>query len=223
MTLQKHLLQSDALYQYVLANSVRENSIQRELREKTIEHTGQPEMMSFPDLAQFLNFIIKLISARKVMEVGVYTGYGTLAMALALPEDGMLIACDISSTFVEMGKPFWKDAGVEKKIVLKIAPALDTMQNLITNGEQNSFDFIFIDADKLNYPQYYQHALQLIRPGGLIALDNVLSFGKNLVLEGSTKSALVMQELNQQLLNDEQISMSMIPIGGGTTLIQKKC
>jgi predicted O-methyltransferase YrrM len=221
MELQKHILETDALYQYLISISLRENDIQALLREETVKRVQNPQMMTSPEQAQFLNFMIKTLGASKIMEIGVFTGYGSLAMALALPENGILVACEINADMPEIGRPFWKQAGINHKIQLKIAPALETLKNLLAMGDEN-FDLIFIDADKLNYPLYYEYSLQLLRPGGLILLDNVLSFGNTRVFEATSESAKVMQKLNQQLHEDSRVSISLVPIGGGTFMLRKR-
>lgn len=216
-----HLLMSDDLYQYMLSISLHESPIQNQLRLQTIEKVAESEMMIAPEQAQFISLLVNLIGARRAIEVGVYTGYGSLAIATALPPDGELIACDISEEWPAFGKPYWEKAGVSHKIHLKIAPALETLQNLLTEGQKESFDFIFIDADKLNYPNYYELSLQLLRKGGIIVLDNVLMTASNLVYEQKTPSMKVLHQLNMALLNDKRVALSTISIGEGMTILRK--
>lgn len=217
----KHLLMSDELYQYVLSISGPESEIQEELRLKTQEMTELSGMMTTPEQVQFLKFLIRLIQAKKAIEIGVFTGYGSLAMAEALPEDGQLLACDKNEEWINVGRPFWQKAGVNQKIEVKIADAITTLEALLAQGKAEQFDFIFIDADKLNYPNYYDLSLKLLRKGGLIVFDNMLQV-KELIFLQKNSSSKVIYKLNQQLLHDERVFISMTPLGGGMLLVQKK-
>jgi caffeoyl-CoA O-methyltransferase len=208
------------LYQYLLSVSLREADTLQKIRVQSRSHR-LVNMQIAPEQAQFMAFLLKLMSAKKVLEIGVFLGYSSTAMALALPEDGQIIACDNSAEFTAIARGYWREAGVEHKIDLRLAPALETLDQLIAEGKDNSFDFVFIDADKSNYENYYEKALQLVRPGGLIAVDNVLWYGKvadETVNDNTTKH---IRAFNQQLVNDDRIDLSLVPIGDGLTLARK--
>jgi predicted O-methyltransferase YrrM len=208
------------LYQYLLSISLREAEILQKIRMDSSSHP-LANMQISPEQAQFMAFLLKLISARKVLEIGVFLGYSSTAMALALPEDGQIIACDHSTEFTDIARSYWREAGVENKIELRLAPALETLDQLISEGKTHSFDFVFIDADKSNYNNYYEKALKLVRPGGLIAVDNVLWYGRvvdETVKDNRTKK---IRDFNQKLAKDDRIDLSVIPIGDGLTLARK--
>lgn len=211
----------DELYDYLLSVSLREPPLFARLREKT---RSMPEagMQISPEQGQFLQLLVKLIAARKALEVGTFTGYSALAVASALPSDGKLVACDISDAFTSVGRPYWVEAGVDRKIDLRIAPALETLKALLNQGEKESFDFAFIDADKTNYENYYEHCLRLVRPGGLIAIDNVLWGGSVADASDQSEDTVAIRALNAKLRNDARIDLSLVPIGDGLTLVQKR-
>lgn len=219
MTYKSHFL-SPEIYQYLLNVSLREDPILKELREVSLSHPAH-QMMTGPDQSQFLAMLVKITGARDVLEVGTFTGYSTLSMALALPKNGQIITCDIDEKSTEIGKPFWKKAGVDNKIDLKIGPALDTLDGLIKSGKRNHFDFVFIDADKRNNDSYYEKSLDLVRAGGLIAIDNVLWYGRVVDSENQEKATLAIREFNLKLHADVRVDISMIPIGDGLTLARK--
>ncbi|HEU4827817.1 MAG TPA: class I SAM-dependent methyltransferase [Gemmatimonadales bacterium] len=211
----------DRLYEYLLSVSLREPEVLRRLREETAAHP-QANMQIGPEQGQFMGLLARLIGARKCLEVGVFTGYSALAVALALPFDGRLVACDLSEEFTAIGRPYWREAGVEQLIRLELGPALETLDALLAGGEGGTFDFAFIDADKTNYAGYYERTLELLRPGGLVAVDNVLWGGK--VADPAIHDADVdaIRALNEQLLGDERIDLSLLPIGDGLTLARKR-
>jgi caffeoyl-CoA O-methyltransferase len=213
---------SDKLYQYLVANSVREPEILQQLREETAQHP-LVNMQISPEQGQFMGLLVSLIGAKKCLEVGVFTGYSSLAVALNLPEDGRIVACDVSEEFTTIARKYWQAAGVSSKIDLKIAPALDTLDRLLTNGEAGTFDFAFIDADKNNYAAYYDRSLQLVRQNGLILVDNVLWYGR--VADpamADDKQTQAIDRLNQQIYHDDRVQISLIPIGDGLTIARKK-
>jgi predicted O-methyltransferase YrrM len=179
-------------------------------------------MQISPEQGQLMAFLIELTAAEKTLEIGVYTGYSSLVVALALPETGRITACDINTETTSIAQEFWKKAGVAHKIDLKLAPALETLENLIKQNLSNSFDFIFIDADKKNYLNYYEHSLRLLRPGGLILVDNVLWGGRVADSNSHDKQTLAIRAFNQAIYQDKRISMCLIPIGDGLTLIRKR-
>ena len=211
----------DALYDYLSSVALREPGVLHRLREETAK-MPQHNMQIGPEQGQFMALLIELTGARKCLEVGTFTGYSALAVALALPDDGRLIACDISEEFTARAKPFWEEAGVAGKIELRIGPALDTLDALIEGGESGTFDFAFIDADKVNYLGYFQRALDLARPGGLICVDNVLWNGAVADPSRNDEDTEAIRAFNAALTNDPRISLSMLPIGDGLTLARKR-
>ena len=210
----------DILYQYVLDHSVREHPAQAALREATRTHPYAVMQIS-PEQGQFMALLIKLLGARRTIEVGVFTGYSALSVALALPGDGRLLACDISDEYTRIGKPFWEQAHVAHKIDLQLAPALATLDARIKAGETGQYDFAFIDADKSSYDAYYERCLRLLRTGGLIAIDNTLWSGK---VAGPSEDAdtAALQALNIKLHGDDRVDLSLLPVGDGLTLARKR-
>jgi predicted O-methyltransferase YrrM len=213
---------SDSLYQYLVANSVREPEILQQLRAETAKHP-LVEMQISPEQGQLMGLLVQILGAKKCLEVGVFTGYSALAVALNLPDDGKLIACDVSEEFTAIASKYWQQAGVNAKIDLRIAPALDTLDRLLAAGEAETFDFAFIDADKNNYAAYYDRCLQLMRPGGLILIDNVLWSGRvaDPAMDDDKRTQAIKQ-LNQQIYHDDRVQISLIPIGDGLTIARKK-
>lgn len=209
------------LYQYLCRVSLREPEILQQLRQETATHP-QARMQIAPEQGQFMALLLQLMGAKKVLEIGVFTGYSSLAMALALPSDGKLIACDVNETSTAIARRYWEKAGVQAKIQLHLAPALETLAQLLARGEANSFDFVFIDADKNNYLAYYEKALTLIRPGGLIAIDNVLWYGRVADPNNQDNLTLVLRQFNDYLSGDQRVSLSLIPIADGLTLALKR-
>jgi predicted O-methyltransferase YrrM len=210
----------DALYDYVLAHSLREHPAQVALREATKSHP-HAGMQIGPEQGQFMALLVRLVGARRAIEVGVFTGYSALTVALALPDDGYLLACDISDQYTRIGKPYWSDAGIAHKIDLRIGPALQTLDARLAAGESGGYDFAFIDADKTAYDGYYERCLKLLRPGGLVAIDNVLWSG-DVARPGTTPDTRALQALNDKLHRDERIDVSLLPLGDGLTLARKR-
>jgi len=209
------------LYDYLLAVSVREPRVLSDLREETARLPGAGMQIS-PEQGQFMRLLVELIGARRTLEVGVYTGYSSLCVAQALPEDGQLVACDISAEYTQIAARYWQRAGLEQRIRLELGPALATLDRLIAAGEAGSFDFAFIDADKENYQAYYERSLQLLRQGGLIAIDNVLWGGSVANPEDQKSSTQAIRALNSLLGEDARVSSSLIPIGDGLFLVRKR-
>jgi predicted O-methyltransferase YrrM len=211
----------DRLYGYLLSVSLREPDVLRRLREETARHP-QAEMQIAPEQGQFMGLLARLLEARKCLEVGVFTGYSALAVALALPFDGRLVACDVSEEYTSIARRYWQEAGVDQLIRLHLGPALGTLDRLLGDGEGGTFDFAFIDADKPNYSGYFERTLALLRPGGLVAVDNVLWSGK--VADPAVRDPDVdaIRALNEALLTDERIDLSLLPIGDGLTLARKR-
>ncbi|MDX2214662.1 MAG: class I SAM-dependent methyltransferase [Oculatellaceae cyanobacterium bins.114] len=209
------------LYDYLLSVSLREPDILLRLREETVRHP-YANMQIAPEQGQFMALLVQLMGATKTLELGVFTGYSALAIALALPEQGRLIACDVSEEFTSVAHRYWQEAGVAHKIDLRLAPALSTLDQLLAEGHANTIDFAFIDADKANYLNYYDRVLQLLRPGGLMAIDNVLWSGEVVHPNPDDVSVSTLRELNQRLHHDERISLSLVPIADGLTLALKR-
>lgn len=208
------------LYEYLLSASLREPEILTQLRQETAQLPGAIMQIS-PEQGQFMALLVKLIGAKKTLDIGVFTGYSSLIVALALPAEGKVIACDINVETTNIAKRYWQQAGVAEKIDLRIAPALETLDQLLADGETESFDFAFIDADKGNYENYYERSLKLIRPGGLIAIDNVLWSGKVADPENQDKQTEKIRAFNQKLHQDQRITLSLVPIADGLTLAIK--
>lgn len=210
----------DTLYQYLLDHSLREHPEQTALREATAKHPRAGMQIS-PEQGQFMQLLVKLIGARRTIEVGTFTGYSALTVALALPEDGRVLACDVSEEYTSMGKPHWLRAGVADKIELVIAPATETLDARLGDGAAGTCDFAFIDADKAGYDAYYERCLQLVRPGGLIAFDNTL-WGGDVAKPARDDDTRALQALNDKLHGDERIDVALLPIGDGLTLARKR-
>ena len=213
----------DRLYQYVLDASLREHPALADLRAATADHP-QAVMQISPEQGQLLALLVKLIGARRTIEVGVFTGYSALAVALALPDDGRVLACDVSDEFTRVGRPYWQRAGVAGKIDLVLEPALTTLDARLAAGEAGRYDFAFIDADKPNYDAYYERCLRLLRDGGLVAFDNTLWSGKVAQRVDPSKDAdtAALQALNLKLRDDSRVDISLLPIGDGLTLARKR-
>ncbi len=212
---------TDELYEYLLAVSLREPDILRQLREETACDPMARFQIS-PEQGQFMALLVQLMGATKALEIGVFTGYSSLSVALALPDDGRLIACDISKEWTDVAHRYWHQAGVTERIELKLGPAIDSMDELLAHAHAESFDFVFIDADKQSYDGYYERALKLLRPGGLIALDNVLRGGRVVNPDIDDADTLAILVLNEKLKHDDRISLSMVPIADGLTLALKR-
>lgn len=208
-------------YNYLLSASLREADVLRRLRDETTSHP-RAVMQLAPEQGQFLALLVQLIGAKKTLEVGVFTGYSSLWVALALPADGKIIACDVSEEYTSVARRYWQEAGVANKIDLRIAPALETLDRLLADGQASTFDFAFIDADKGNYEGYYERSLQLVRPGGLIAVDNVLWYKQVAYPESQDNITQVIRAFNQKLHRDERVFLSVVPIGDGLTLALKR-
>ncbi|MBL8482538.1 MAG: class I SAM-dependent methyltransferase [Rhodocyclaceae bacterium] len=208
------------LYDYLVAHSLRELPIQRELR----EHTAALPLARWqiaPEQGQFMGLLLQLMGARRALEIGTYTGYSALALALALPPDGILITCDIDAATTAVAREFWQRAGIAVRIETRIAPALDTLDGLIVTGAANSFDFAFIDADKAGYRDYYERCLTLLRRGGLIAIDNTLWSGRVADPANDESDTRHLRAFNTLLHGDARIALSLVPIGDGLTLARK--
>ncbi len=216
----KTIQMTPALSTYLQTVGLREAAILTQLRAKTAQMTGA-QMQISPEQGQFMAMLVTLLGAKKTIDIGTFTGYSALVVALALPDDGNVITCDINKQATDIAKRFWCNAHMENKIDLRLAPAVETLQQLMAAGEANTFDFIFIDADKNNYAAYYELSLQLVRPGGLIAIDNVLWNGRVADPAINDEATLSIRALNAKIHDDERVMMSLVPIGDGLTLVRK--
>ncbi|VAW58998.1 O-methyltransferase, family 3 [hydrothermal vent metagenome] len=221
---------SAALYQYILSSSLREHEVLKALREETARDSSSI-MQIPPEQGQFMALLLKLMGAKKTLEIGTYTGYSALGAALAMSDDSITVTCDINENWTGMAQKYWKEAGVADKIDLKIGPALETLEKLLNEGGGGTFDFAFIDADKSSYDGYYEGALKLLRPGGLMAIDNVFLFGSVVdpeLLSGELKAMIsatdinAIRALNEKIKCDERVDLSMLPVADGLTLVLKK-
>ena len=211
----------DALYQYLLDVSLRESPLLKRLREETAQLPTARWQIA-PEQGQFMALLVQISGARKILEIGTFTGYSALCMAQAMPADGRLICCDLPGEYNAIAERYWHEAGVAERIDLRLAPALETLNALERGGQAESFDLIFIDADKANYRVYLEHALVLVRQGGLILFDNVLWSGRVLEQSPESADARAIQALNRGLLRDTRIDLSLLPLGDGLTLCRKR-
>lgn len=217
----KSFFLGDRLYDYLLSVSLRDDGVAARLREETAR-LPQSNMQIAPEQAQFLGLLSGLIGARRTLDVGVFTGYSALAVARALPDDGRVVALDVSEEWTAIARRYWREAGVGHRIDLRIAPALETLDSLIADDGRDTFDFAFIDADKENYMAYYERCLELIRPGGVIAVDNVLWSGSVADPDNTDADTEAIRAFNAELHRDERIELSMVPIADGLTLAVKR-
>lgn len=211
----------DRLYDYLLAVSLRETPVLERLRRET-DQLKEAGMQISADQGQFMALLLRLLNATRVIEIGTFTGYSALVMAMALPDNGRIVCCDTSEEWTSIARRYWKEAGVENRIDLRLAPALDTLDSLIQEGGKNSYDFAFIDADKVNIPAYYERCLSLVRGGGLIAIDNVLWGGSVVNPEKQDEDTVAIRRFNRQLKNDNRVDLSVVPIGDGLSLARRK-
>ncbi|WP_298622050.1 class I SAM-dependent methyltransferase [uncultured Legionella sp.] len=214
----KHLQLSPELYDYILDKSLREHPVLGDLRKET-SIMELANMQVAPEQAQFMQFLIRVIGAKNVLEIGTFTGYSALAMSLALPDDGQLITCDISAEWTKNAHKFWHEAKQDHKIKLRLGPAIETLYALLNEGWDHQFDFIFIDADKTNYLNYYELALKLIKPRGIIAIDNVLWDGNVINPNDISGQTREIKKLNELLRNDPRVHISLLPIADGLFLL----
>ena len=216
----RNLQIDDRPFDYVFAHGAREHAAQAALREATRNHP-HAGMQIGADQAQLMALLVKLLGARRTIEIGTFTGYSALAVALALPDDGRVLACDISDEYTRIGRPFWRQAGVEHKIELVLAPALGTLDARLAAGQAGRYDFAFIDADKSNYDAYYERCLALVRSGGLIAFDNML-WGGAVARPATSADTAALQALNAKLQRDERVDHALLTVGDGLTLARKR-
>ena len=217
----KYVQLTNDLHDYLVRVSVRESDVLKELRIET-EQLPESVMQVSPEQGQFMSFLARLMGVQRAIEVGVFTGYSSICLAAALPAEGKITACDVNEEWTKTAIRYWEKAGVADKIELVLGPAVTTLGQLIKAGNSQSYDFAFIDADKTNYGIYYELVMELIRPGGLILFDNTLWAGKVIDESISDPDTLAIRKLNQQLIQDERINLSMLPVGDGLTLVHKK-
>jgi len=212
---------ADHVYRYLLSVSLREPEILRSLREETA-HDPMARMQIAPEQGQFMALLVRLMNAKRCLEIGVYTGYSSLCVALALPPDGKITACDLSDEWTRIARRYWHEAGVAHKIDLHLAPALETLDELLAENQAGIFDFAFIDADKENYLAYYERCLKLVRRGALIAIDNTLWSGRVAEPDNHEVDTVALREFNSKLHHDQRIALSLLPIADGLTLALKR-
>lgn len=212
---------SEDLHRYLQSVSLRESALLRRLREETAQ-LPLARMQISPEQGQLMALLVRLMGARQALEIGVFTGYSALCVAEALPGDGRLVACDVNEPWTAVARRFWREAGVEDKIDLRLAPALETLDNLLAEGGAGRFDFAFIDADKANYMAYYERVLDLLRSGGLVAVDNVLWSGQVADPARQDEDTQAIRLFNERLHTDERVMLSLVPIGDGLTLALKR-
>ena len=210
----------DVLHQYLLDVSVDEDPVARALRARTAA-LEEHYMQISPEQGQFFKLLLRMMNAQQVIEVGTYTGYSALCMAQMVGVRGQVVCCDISEEWTAIGREFWQQAGVAERIDLRLAPALETLEQMRQAGEAGRFDFAFIDADKGNYQAYYEHLLDLIRPGGVIAVDNTLWSGRVADPSEQESDTVAIREFNRMLASDPRVMVSLVPIGDGLTLARK--
>jgi len=210
----------DKIYKYLLSVSLKEHKALRNLREVTLSMPGS-RMQIAPDQGQFMGMIVKMIGAKKLLEIGTYSGYSSMVCAMAM-KSGQIITLDNDPIATEVAKRFWKEGVVDHLIDLRLGQALDSLNQLIEEKHSSSFDFIFIDADKANYQNYYELCLELLTPNGIIIFDNVLWSGAVADMDDKSKNTITLRDLNEILFNDQRIDLSMIPVGDGLTIVRKK-
>ena len=212
---------SDELYAYAQRVGVREPELLRQLREETAK-LPQSRMQISPEQGALMAMLVGLMGARRCLEVGTFTGYSALSVALALPADGRLVCCDLSREWTDVARRYWDSAGVADRVDLRIGPAIDTLDALLADGGADSFDFAFIDADKPSYDAYYERALRLVRRGGVIAIDNVLWSGAVIDPADETADTQAIRALNDKISSDERVDVVLVPIGDGLTLARRR-
>jgi predicted O-methyltransferase YrrM len=217
----RSIVLTDSLYDYMNDVSLREAPLLLALREETAE-LSQRRMQISPEQGQFMALLVRLTGARRCLEVGVFTGYSSLATALALPDAGRIVACDVSEEWTAVARRYWQRAGVDHKIDLRLAPAIGTLDELVAAGHGGTFDFAFIDADKTSYLAYYERTLVLLRTGGLVLIDNTLWSGRVADPEVADADTVALRHFNEVLHRDERVDLSLLPLGDGLTLARKR-
>ena len=218
----KHLPLTEALLAYAIDAGVREHPVQIKCRDETAAMGGVSVMQIAPEQGAFMGMIVRLMNAKRYIEVGTFTGYSALAVALAMPDDGRVDALDISDEYMAIARGYWKDAGQAQKITGHVAPALQTMERLLKEGEAGQYDFAFIDADKPSYDAYYETMLKLVRPGGLIAIDNVLWFGRIIDPTDTSDGTMALKALNAKIKADKRVDTVLLPFADGIFMCRKR-
>ncbi len=217
-----HTLQlTPELTHYLHQHSVKEPALLKALRLETQATLEAAPMQISPEQGQFFQFLLQTMHAKKALEIGTFTGYSAICMALALPEDGHVTCCDLSVDWTRMAVKYWEKMHLQNKITLHLAPAIQTLEKLLQENQQNTYDFAFIDADKPNYSHYYEYCLQLVRPGGVIAIDNVLWSGEVINAANQDENTKIIRALNQKIYHDDRVTMCMLPMGDGLTLVRR--
>jgi predicted O-methyltransferase YrrM len=216
------LAMTDTLHAYLLATSVRDTPALDRLRQETAALGGIARMQISPEQGQLMAFLVETLGARRLLEVGTFTGYSALVCALALPADGRIVCCDVSREWTDIARRHWQDAGVAERIDLRLGPALETLDGLLAAGAADSFDMAFIDADKTNYDGYYERCLRLVRPGGVIGIDNTLWSGRVADPADTSPDTAALRALNAKIGRDDRVAMVQIPIGDGYTLARRR-
>ena len=217
----KTILMDDQLLEYLRQNAVREPEVLQELREET-QQLPNARMQISSEQGQLMAMLVKLVNARKIVEVGTFTGYSSTVMALAMPPEGRLVACDVSEEYTQIARKFWQKAGVDEQIQLILGKAKESLKQLLQADGQESFDLAFIDADKTAYTEYYEYCLKLIHPGGLILVDNVLWGGQVADSSNHDMDTEALRAFNAALSSDQRIDLCMVPIGDGLTIARKR-
>ena len=212
---------SDDLHRYVLRVGVREHPLLARLREETAEHP-MAMMQIAPEQGAIFALLVRMLGARRCLEIGTFTGYSSLAIALALPADATLVCCDVSDEYTRVARRYWAEAGVADRVELRLGPAVDTLDALLADGGAGTFDLAFIDADKRSYPAYYERAIELLRPGGVVAVDNVLRYGQVIDPQDQSPDTRAIRELNEQIANDGRVDHVLLAIADGMTLARKR-
>jgi len=212
---------TDTLYRYLVDHSLREPTVMGLLRAETAR-LPNAEMQIAPEQGQFMAILVRLTRVKKALEVGTFTGYSALAVTLAMPPEGRLVACDVSEAYTDIARRYWRQAGVADRIDLRLAPALDTLESLVRSGAEGTFDFAFVDADKVNYDAYYERILRLLRPGGLVLFDNVLWSGKVADPAVDDADTCALRALNDKLHRDDRVDISLLPLTDGLTMAHKR-
>ncbi|GFR90585.1 O-methyltransferase [Elysia marginata] len=214
------LQMTEQLERYLIATGCRESDVLTHLRTETAQRQDF-NMQIAPEQGQFMALLIQLLNARRIIEVGVFTGYSSLSMAEVLPDDGYILACDVNPETTAIARRYWQAAGVDRKVDLQLASALDTLNKALTDGEAGTFDMAFIDADKTSYDDYYECCLRLLRPGGLVILDNMLWSGR-VAEEGGDADTEALKVMNQKIHRDDRVDMVLLPLADGVTLARKR-